>query len=87
LFFKKGSAKAISITNINLIKAVSLSACSFTLYVYALQTAPLTFIYLTASVSYIWTILLARYALKEVINDYKKVGIFLIVFGIIVMNL
>ncbi|MBT4446757.1 EamA family transporter [archaeon] len=87
LNFKKGSAEKISIYNKHLIKAVSLSVFSFTFYIYALQTAPLTFIYLTASISYIWTILLAKYALGEDINQFKKVGIFLIVFGIIVMNL
>ena len=86
LYFKIGSAHPINLKNKKLGLAVLLGGVSFIFYVYALKFAPLTFIYLTASVSYIWTVLLAKIALKENLNPMKLVGIFLILIGITVMN-
>jgi len=87
LYFKKGAAAKISIKNKKLVVAVILAAFSFVFYLYALKQAPLTFIYLTASVSYIWTVLLAKFILKEKFNASKIIGILLIFVGIIVLQL
>lgn len=86
LYFKIGSGFPINLKNTKLGLAVLLGGISFIFYVYALKFAPLTFIYLTASVSYIWTVLLAKMVLKENLNSLKLVGIFLILVGITVMN-
>jgi drug/metabolite transporter (DMT)-like permease len=86
LFFKISSDKKINFQNKYLIYAVFLAGISFILYVYSLKFAPLTFIYLTASVSYIWAILLAKVVLKEKINKLKIYGIMYIVLGIIILN-
>ena len=87
LYFKKGAMGAISIKNGKLRMAVILAAISFVFYLYALKQASLTFIYLTASVSYIWTVLLAKFVLKEKFNGSKMAGILFIFIGIIVLQL
>ncbi len=87
LNFKLGAAHKINLKNKNFIYAISLAAFSFLFYLYALKQAPLTFIYLTASISYIWAVVLGRYALKEKINQCKLAGIVTIVLGIIIMNI
>ena len=87
LNFKLGSHHKINLKNKHLIYAVSLAGISFFIYLHALKLAPLTFIYLTASISYIWAVLLGKYALKENINQEKIVGIILIVLGITIMNI
>lgn len=86
LLFKTGSRFKISIRNNHLIGAVVLAAFSFVFYILALQQAPLTFIYLTASISYIWAIILAKSILKEKINRNKIIGVSLIIIGIVVLN-
>ncbi len=87
LCFKMGSAFRISIKNNKLIYALILSVFSFTFYIYALKQAPLTFIYLTASISYIWAIVLAKTILKEKINRQKIAGMCFIFAGIILMHI
>jgi drug/metabolite transporter (DMT)-like permease len=87
LLFKMGSALKINIKNYKLMGAFGLAAFSFTFYIYALQQASLTFIYLTASVSYLWAIILAKVVLKEDINKYKIIGIVFILFGIAIMHI
>ncbi len=87
LYFKKGAAGSISIKNKKLVLAVLLAAVSFVFYLYALKQATLTFIYLTASVSYIWTVLLAKFILKERFNTSKIIGILFIFIGIIVLQI
>lgn len=86
LYFKIGSARPINLKNKELVFAVLLAMISFVFYVYALKFAPLTFIYLTASVSYIWTVLLAKLALKESLHPLKIAGIVLIILGVTTMN-
>lgn len=86
LYFKIGSAYPLNIKNTKLGLAVLLAGVSFIFYVYALKFAPLTFIYLTASVSYIWTVLLAKFVLKEELTPLKLLGIFFILAGVMVMN-
>lgn len=83
LLFKMGSLLRINLKNKKMIGAVLLAGVSFFFYLRALQQAPLTFIYLTASISYIWAIILARLVLHERITKYKIIGISLICLGII----
>lgn len=87
LYFKLGASYKINFKNIKLMWAVGLSSVSFLFYIYALKQAPLTFIYLTASVSYIWSIVLAKYVLKENINKYKIIGIIFLLVGITALNI
>lgn len=86
LFFKLGASQRINLKNKKLIYAIALAAISFVVYVYALQQAPLTFIYLTGSISYLWVIILARFILQEKINRHKLIGMSLIIMGIIILN-
>ncbi|HLC90262.1 MAG TPA: EamA family transporter [Candidatus Nanoarchaeia archaeon] len=87
LLFKLGAGLKINLQNYKLMGAFILAGVSFVFYIYALQQASLTFIYLTASISYIWAIILAKTVLKEQINKYKIIGISLILLGIVVMHL
>lgn len=87
LYFKLGASNKINLKNTKLMYAVGLSSISFVFYLYALKQAPLTFIYLTASVSYIWSIVLAKYVLKETINKYKVIGIIFLLVGITALNI
>ncbi|MBI2151824.1 EamA family transporter [Candidatus Woesearchaeota archaeon] len=86
LLFKMGASYKINFENKRLLGAVFLSGISFVIYIYALKQAPLTFIYLTASVSYIWVVILARTILKEEINKLKFMGIVLVITGIILIQ-
>lgn len=86
LFFKMSSKGKISPFNKQLVGAVTLAGISFLFYMYALKQAPLTFLYLIASVNYIWAVLLARFVLKETIGKSKIAGVCLIILGIIIMQ-
>ncbi len=86
LYFKLGAVNKINLKNKKLGCAFLLAGFSFIFYLYALKQAPLTFIYLTASVSYIWAIILAKTILKERLNYFKLVGITFIIIGIITMH-
>src|SRR3989338_6990741 len=86
LLFKMGAGLPINFKNYKLGGAVFLAGFSFLFYLYALKQAPLTFIYLTASISYVWAILLAKYVLKEEINKPKIIGVVLLFIGIIILH-
>ena len=64
----------------------SLHGLSALLFVYALKFGDLSALYPLVSLAYIWTILLSLWFLKEKINNYKWIGIFLIVIGIIFIS-
>ncbi|MEW5896135.1 MAG: EamA family transporter [Nanoarchaeota archaeon] len=85
LMFKLGAAFKVNFRNKKLIWAVTLAGVSFLFYIYALKQAPLTFIYLIASISYLWAIILAKVFLKEKISKFKIIGICLIFLGIFVI--
>ena len=87
LYFKLGAAQKINLKNKKLGSAIILAGFSFIFYVYALKQAPLTVVYLTGSVSYIWVIILAKTILKERLNYLKLIGIGLIITGVVIMNL
>lgn len=87
LFFKLGAAQGISFRNKKLYWAVGLAGVSFIFYLYALKLASLTFIYLTASISYLWAVMVAKVILKERLTAMKLAGIFLVVAGIVVLHL
>jgi multidrug transporter EmrE-like cation transporter len=86
LMFKLGSMRKLNLKNNHMIFAVALAGISFFFYVNALKLAPLTFIYTTASISYIWAVLLGKHVLKEPITKQKVYGISLIILGIVVMH-
>lgn len=87
LFFKQGAMLDLNFKNKKLFAAFFLAGISFLFYIYALKQAPLTFIYLTASVSYIWAVILARVVLKENLTKPKIIGIILIFLGIVLIQL
>lgn len=86
LFFKLGAVCKINFQNKKLLFAIVLAAFSFLFYIYALKQAPLTFIYLTASISYVWVVILAKVVLKEKVSRNKLIGIGFLFVGIVVMH-
>lgn len=87
LLFKTGAAFKINLKNKKLIGAFFLAGISFLFYLSALKQAPLTFVYVAGSISYIWSTILARAVLKEKINKFKLAGICLIIGGVIFVNI
>jgi len=87
LSFKLGSAHKINLKNKHLILAVILAVFSFYFYVSSLKHAPLIYIYLMSSVSYIWAVILAKNVLKEKITRNKIFGVIYIILGMVLMNL
>lgn len=87
LLFKMGSEFKMNLSNKKMMGAVFLAGFSFLFYLYALKHAPLTFIYLIASISYIWAVILAKTILKEKINKYKIAGVCLVCMGIIILQI
>jgi uncharacterized membrane protein len=65
----------------------TLHGLSALLLVYALKFGDLSTLYPLVSLAYIWTILLSLWFLKEKINSYKWIGMFLIIVGIIFISI
>ena len=91
LFFKLGSAKLSKnlikiIKNKEIIIALSLYIITIPIYVIALKKGDLSLLYPVISTTYIWVSLLSMYFLKEKMNKYKWLGIFLIISGVILIG-
>ena len=87
LQFKIASAKKINFKNKHLHFAVILNAISLILYIFALKLAALTIVYLATSISYVWAVLLGKFVLHEKVNQFKIVGVIMIILGIVIMNI
>lgn len=92
VLLKKGSKSF----NFNLIKQIKnttmilglfLFVASSVIYIIALKMGELSVLYPVAAAQYVWVSLLSKKYLKEQINHIKWIGIVLIIFGIIIINL
>jgi uncharacterized membrane protein len=87
IMFKKSSEKfSLSISglfkNRNLIIGIIIYGLSVVIFVPALRGGELSVLYPIVSTSYIWTALLSVRFLGERMNNYKWLGIILIIIGI-----
>jgi uncharacterized membrane protein len=90
LFLKLGANKLtfnfkILLKNYQLLLGVFLYGFSTIFYIASLTIGELTIIYPLTSLSYIWTIILSIKFLKEKMNIFKWIGIFLIILGIVII--
>jgi len=91
-FFKIGSKK-ISVhllswfTNWQIILGMSLYGLSAILFIVALKYGKLSILYPIIATSYIWVTLISHYILKEQINYFNVIGIFLIICGVFMIYL
>lgn len=88
LYLKKGSStislKILElIQNYQLILGVILYLLSSVFFIAALKYGELSTLYPITSLSYIWISFLSIKFLKEKMNKYKWMGIFLIILGVI----
>lgn len=66
---------------------VLLYGISALIFIYALRFGELSVLYPIAGLSYVWTAFLSVKFLKEEMNTYKWMGIFLILLGILFIGL
>lgn len=73
-------------TNRNMILGGTMYTVSLLIYLYALNSAPLiSFVYPTFASSFVFVLLVSKFALKERVNLHRVLGIALILIGIIVV--
>ena len=92
LLFKLASKKMNKnifqfLKNPNFYVGATLHGLSALLFVYALKFGDLSTLYPLVSLAYIWTVLLSLWFLKENINNYKWLGMILIIMGVIFIGL
>ena len=92
LLLKKGvDGISLSILNIILCKKIFLGIVLYFIsslgFVWALKGGELSVLYPMVSLSYIWVTVMSYVFLNEQINTLKIVGVFLIIFGVILVGL
>lgn len=91
--YLKKSAKDFSlnlkkqITNYNLIIGLAFYAVGTVLFIPALRGGELSVLYPLVATTYIWVSLLSVKFLKEKMNKYKWLGIFIIIIGVTFIGL
>lgn len=75
------------ITNYYLIGGLAIYGVAVVILLIALKGGELSVLYPIIATSYIWVSLLSMYFFKEVMNLYKWVGIFIIIGGIVLINI
>lgn len=92
IFLKKGS-KGFSLNIIDLIKnrsivtGIILYGLSAIMFVSALRYGELSILYPLVSTTYVWVALFSVRILKERMNQYKWLGIVLIVIGVLTIGI
>ncbi len=91
-FFKIGSktvnANLISwITNWRIILGMCLYGLSAILFIIALKHGKLSILYPIIASSYIWIMMISHFILKEQINYFNWIGVFLIICGVFMIAL
>jgi drug/metabolite transporter (DMT)-like permease len=76
----------VNLTNYILLLGVGVYFISMLFNIYALKGAELTVLVPITSLSYVWTILLSLFIFKESMNKYKWVGLFVVLFGIVIIT-
>ena len=85
LFLKKASVDIhikVLLSNVNFYIGGGLYFLSAVINIYVLKFLPYSVVLPITSVTYIWTMLLSFYILKENISTKKIVGLILIIFGV-----
>ncbi len=76
------------LTNWRMVMGLGMYAVSFVLYIYALHAAPeISFVYSIFASTFIFVLLISKYALGERINAARALGMLLIVLGITLVSL
>jgi len=91
-FFKLGSRKIAGnlfswIINWQIILGMCLYGLSAILFIVALKYGKLSILYPIIASSYIWVTLISKYFLKEQINYFNWIGVFLIICGVFMIAL
>ena len=91
LFYKYGSETLefsffSIVTNINLIAGLALYAVGGTILILSLRGGEVSVLYPIIATSYIWVSFLSIYFLGEQMNLFKWIGIFIIMFGIVLIG-
>ena len=86
-FFKIGSSKITKnifswITNWQIIIGLCLYGLATILYIVALKYGKLSVLYPLIATSFIWVTIISKFILKEQINYFNWIGVFLIICGI-----
>jgi len=90
--FKTGSSKITGnllswITSWQIITGMCLYGLSAILFIVALKYGKLSVLYPLIATSYIWVTLISYYILKEQVNSYNWIGVFLIICGVFMIAL
>jgi multidrug transporter EmrE-like cation transporter len=76
------------LANGQMLLGLGMYAVSFVLYIYALHAAPeLSFVYSIFASTFVFVLLISKYALGERINAFRAAGMLLIVLGITLVAL
>lgn len=95
ILFKGGMAKSLSgireiialLKNKRILLGVGAYAVSLAIYLYALKSAPLSFVYPLFASSFIFTALFSFAFLKEKITLVRLAGILLVFVGVVVIGI
>lgn len=91
-FFKIGSKTVNThvlswISNWKLILGMCLYGLSAILFIIALKHGKLSILYPIIATSYIWVMMISHFILKEPINYFNWIGVFLIICGVFMIAL
>lgn len=92
IFLKAGADKLERsfmglITNWRLPLGIVIYLMSFSMYTVAVKTGELTILYPMVSLGYLWTLIWSRLIFKEPLTKNKFIGIGMILFGVVILNL
>jgi len=92
VFLKSGADKLERtvrgvLTNWRLPVGILIYLTSFAMYTAAVKTGELTILYPMVSLGYLWTLIWSRLIFKEPLTRNKFIGIGMILFGVVVLNL
>jgi len=87
--FKLGFAGIVSVLkNRQMVLGLGMYLVSFLLYIYALHAAPiLSFVYPVFASTFVFVLLISKYALNEQVSIARALGIFCIIAGIMIVSL
>lgn len=75
------------LTNWRLPVGILIYLTSFAMYTVAVKTGELTILYPMVSLGYLWTLIWSRLIFKEPLTKNKFIGVGMILFGVVVLNL
>ncbi|MBI2688396.1 MAG: EamA family transporter [Acidobacteria bacterium] len=75
------------LTNWRLPAGIMIYLTSFGMYTVAVKSGELTILYPMVSLGYLWTLIWSRLVFKEPLTRNKFIGVGMILFGVLVLNL